>query len=85
MPNRSVFAGTWWGKKWIEALENFDVVENRCERGRSYARNENVKTMSTVAVLSYFFTGFRPRLSAEHISDVCFMLIYADGTAAVEL
>ncbi len=43
MSNRNAFAKTWWGKKWIEALENIDVNENRLPRGRSYARNENVK------------------------------------------
>lgn len=37
------FGKTWWGKKWISALEEIDTDTNRLPRGRTYARNEQVK------------------------------------------
>jgi uncharacterized Zn finger protein len=43
MSNRNPFSTTWWGKKWIEALEQIDINTNRLPRGRNYARNESVK------------------------------------------
>lgn len=36
------FSKTWWGKRFIEALEDF-TDSNRLGRGRSYARNGKVK------------------------------------------
>ncbi|NEO55519.1 MAG: hypothetical protein F6K54_22065 [Okeania sp. SIO3B5] len=36
------FSKTWWGKRFIEALENF-TDPNRLGRGRSYARNGKIK------------------------------------------
>lgn len=36
------FSKTWWGKRFIEALEDFTDL-NRLGRGRSYARNGKVK------------------------------------------
>ncbi len=34
---RGAFAATWWGKRWIEVLEEFGW-SNRLQRGRRYAR-----------------------------------------------
>lgn len=36
------FSKTWWGKRFIEALEAF-TDSNRLGRGRSYARNDKIK------------------------------------------
>jgi uncharacterized Zn finger protein len=38
---RSVFAKSWWGKKWIENMESFAHV-SRKGRGKTYARNNYV-------------------------------------------
>ena len=37
------FSQTWWGKRFIEALETF-TESNRLGRGRSYARNGKIQT-----------------------------------------
>lgn len=37
------FSQTWWGKRFIEALETF-TESNRLGRGRSYARNGKIKS-----------------------------------------
>jgi uncharacterized Zn finger protein len=39
----SQFSRTWWGKKFIEALEQFNDA-GRLSRGRSYARNDKVRS-----------------------------------------
>jgi len=40
---QKTFALTWWGKRWIEALERLGVIwENRLPRGRTYARKGRV-------------------------------------------
>lgn len=39
----SKFSRTWWGKKFIEALEQF-TDSGRLSRGRSYAKNDKVKS-----------------------------------------
>ncbi|MDC0835576.1 hypothetical protein CKA32_005219 [Geitlerinema sp. FC II] len=36
------FSKTWWGQKFIEAIESF-TESNRLGRGRSYARNNKIK------------------------------------------
>jgi uncharacterized Zn finger protein len=38
---RGAFAGSWWGKRWITALESFGLG-TRLTRGRSYARRGQV-------------------------------------------
>ncbi|PNR96270.1 DEAD/DEAH box helicase [Petrotoga sp. 9PWA.NaAc.5.4] len=38
MAGKYVFGKTWWGKKWVEALEKIDRDTNRLPRGRSYAK-----------------------------------------------
>lgn len=37
------FSRTWWGKKFIEAIEQF-TDQGRLSRGRSYVRNDKVKS-----------------------------------------
>ncbi len=38
---KGAFAKTWWGKRWIEVIESFEIGE-RLGRGRSYARKGQV-------------------------------------------
>src|SRR6185437_8083038 len=38
---RGAFTQTWWGRRWIEVLESFDIGA-RLQRGRSYARKGQV-------------------------------------------
>src|SRR5271170_6945947 len=38
---RGAFGTTWWGKRWVEVLESFDIG-GRLQRGRSYARGGQV-------------------------------------------
>lgn len=41
---RGGFGSSWWGKRWIEVLESFDLG-GRLERGRLYARKGQVLTL----------------------------------------
>ncbi len=41
---RGSFVRSWWGKRWIETLEGFDIGA-RLARGRSYARKGQVATL----------------------------------------
>ena len=44
---RRTFGNTWWGKAWIEALENRARLDpNRLPRGRTYARHDRVRDMT---------------------------------------
>jgi len=44
---RRTFANTWWGKAWIDALENRARLDpNRLPRGRTYARQDRVWEMT---------------------------------------
>jgi uncharacterized Zn finger protein len=45
---RGAFGETWWGRRWMETLESFDV-ESRLARGRSYARSGQVLTLEIEA------------------------------------
>src|SRR6185295_995243 len=38
---RGAFAESWWGRRWIEVLESFDLGQ-RLSRGRTYARKGQV-------------------------------------------
>lgn len=41
---RGAFASSWWGRRWIETLESFDIGA-RLSRGRSYARRGQVASL----------------------------------------
>jgi len=41
---RGAFANRWWGQRWIQTLEDFDIGA-RLGRGRSYARSGQVATL----------------------------------------
>jgi uncharacterized Zn finger protein len=46
-PSRRAFGGTWWGRAWIDALEQRARLDpNRLPRGRTYARHGRVGTLS---------------------------------------
>jgi uncharacterized Zn finger protein len=42
--SRAAFGQTWWGRRWLEALERFGW-EPRLRRGRTYARTGQVKSL----------------------------------------
>lgn len=44
MAKRTSYGATWWGQRWIAALERFGWA-SRLQRGRSYARSGHVKEL----------------------------------------
>ncbi|QRP44003.1 SWIM zinc finger family protein [Amycolatopsis sp. FDAARGOS 1241] len=47
MPPRRTFGNTWWGRAWVEALEQRASVDpNRLPRGRTYARKGTVSALA---------------------------------------
>jgi uncharacterized Zn finger protein len=44
---RGPIGATWWGKRWFELVNDYD--SNRLSRGKSYARNGQVRSMALVA------------------------------------
>ncbi len=54
---------TWWGKRWIEALEKLSVgYSNRLSRGRTYARAGRVHDLEVApGEVTASVTGSRPR------------------------
>ena len=62
MTGRRTFAGTWWGKAWIEALESRARLDpNRLPRGRTYARHDHVLDMTVEpGMLRAVVAGRRP-------------------------
>lgn len=58
---RGAFAETWWGQRWLAALESLDVG-GRLERGRSYARRGQVLDLTIAAgAVTARVQGSRPR------------------------
>jgi len=60
---RRTFGNTWWGKAWIDALENRARLDpNRLPRGRSYARHDRVWEMTVEpGLVRAPVQGTRPR------------------------
>jgi len=60
---RRTFGNTWWGKAWIEALENRARLDpNRLPRGRTYARHDRVWEMTVEpGLVQAPVEGTRPR------------------------
>ncbi len=47
MSTNSEFGGSWWGQRWIEALERLSTAwQNRLPRGRDYAKKGHVISLS---------------------------------------
>jgi uncharacterized Zn finger protein len=58
---RGTFAETWWGKRWLAALERLSVG-GRLERGRSYARKGQVLDLTiTPGKVTARVQGSRPQ------------------------
>ncbi|WP_410568460.1 SWIM zinc finger family protein [Amycolatopsis sp. cmx-4-61] len=62
MPPRRNFGTTWWGRAWVEALEQRAKLDpNRLPRGRTYARKGTVSELAVGAgVVSARVRGSRP-------------------------
>ena len=57
---RIQFGNTWWGQKWLEALNNIDF-SNRLPRGQRYARNGSVLSIKiTGNTVTATVAGTRP-------------------------
>jgi uncharacterized Zn finger protein len=58
---RGAFAESWWGRRWIEVLESFNIGE-RLSRGRTYARKGQVLDLTIDPGLVHAkVQGSRPR------------------------
>ncbi|GCD46611.1 SWIM zinc finger family protein [Streptomyces paromomycinus] len=59
---RGLFAETWWGSAWLDALETTALDSARLARGRTYARDGNVDTVNiTPGRIAASVRGSRPR------------------------
>src|SRR5258708_38822918 len=47
--SRGAFAETWWGRAWIDALENTSMDSGRLTRGRTYARRGAVEQITVTS------------------------------------
>jgi uncharacterized Zn finger protein len=63
MPPRRNFGTTWWGRAWVEALEQRAKLDpNRLPRGRTYARKGTVSALEIGAgAMSARVRGSRPK------------------------
>lgn len=50
--SRAAFAETWWGRAWIDALENTSMDSGRLARGRTYARRGAVEQITVTPGLA---------------------------------
>ncbi|WP_030672498.1 SWIM zinc finger family protein [Streptomyces rimosus] len=59
---RGLFAESWWGSAWLDALESTALDSARLDRGRTYARDGNVDTINiTPGRIAATVRGSRPR------------------------
>ncbi|MFK8846001.1 SWIM zinc finger family protein [Streptomyces sp. Ac-502] len=59
---RGLFAESWWGSAWLDALETTALDSGRLARGRAYAREGNVDTINiTPGRIAASVRGSRPR------------------------
>lgn len=63
MPPRRTFGTTWWGRAWVDALEQRAKLDpNRLPRGRTYARKGTVSELTVGAgAVSARVRGSRPQ------------------------
>jgi uncharacterized Zn finger protein len=60
--SRAAFAESWWGRAWIDALENTSLDAARLTRGRTYARRGAVEQITvTPSIAKAKVRGSRPR------------------------
>ena len=65
---RGTFAESWWGRRWIEVLESFNIGA-RLGRGRTYARKgQAVDLAVTAGKVTAKVQGSRPRPYAVSIA-----------------
>jgi len=58
---RGDFVANWWGRRWLQALESFNLA-SRLARGRSYARQGQVLRLELLAAaVSAVVQGSRPQ------------------------
>ncbi|MEV5594330.1 SWIM zinc finger family protein [Streptomyces sp. NPDC052496] len=59
---RGLFAESWWGSAWLDALETTALDSARLARGRTYARDGNVDTINVIpGRIAASVRGSRPR------------------------
>ncbi len=68
------FGHTWWGKAWLEALENRALIDpNRLPRGRTYARQDRVRNLEVEpGLIRAYVEGtelYRSQLSVRPFSE----------------
>lgn len=64
---RGDFASNWWGRRWLQTLESFNLA-SRLARGRSYARQGQVLRLEIAAgTVSALVQGSRPQPYAVSI------------------
>ena len=90
MSPRTRFGLTWWGQRWIAALEDLGAVyANRLPRGRTYARNGSVDQLEvtagevTAAVQGRRARPYRVRLRLPTFDDATWEAILAALAARV--
>ena len=76
MAGRNEFGRTWWGRAWIDALEQRARLDpNRLPRGRTYARHDRVMSIAadpgevTALVAGSRPTPYRVRLRVRTFTD----------------
>ncbi|WP_435857014.1 SWIM zinc finger family protein, partial [Streptomyces toyocaensis] len=61
-PGEEGFAGTWWGRAWVTALEDGALDPARLARGRGYAERGHVDAITvTPGLVLAYVRGSRPR------------------------
>jgi uncharacterized Zn finger protein len=85
---RRTFGATWWGKAWIDALEQRARLDpNRLPRGRTYARHSRVGVLTVepgevrASVLGSRSSAYRVRLRIRAFTDAEWDLVL-DAIAA---
>ncbi|MET8678024.1 SWIM zinc finger family protein [Streptomyces sp. NPDC004647] len=67
--SRGLFAESWWGNAWVEALEETSLDPGRLSRGRTYARGGYVDTITvTPGRIAAMVRGSRPRPYRTEVS-----------------
>lgn len=73
--SRAPFAESWWGRAWLEALEDSSLDSGRLQRGRTYARRGAVGEVTiapgsaTARVHGSRPTPYRSRVRVRQITD----------------
>lgn len=82
--SRRSFAQTWWGKAWIDALEQRAQLDpNRLPRGRTYARQGHVSQLEVVSgevtalVLGSRASHYRVRLRVRRFDEQEWLQLFA--------